>query len=134
MKEIITSKQLARKIFESLKEMPWLKINGYSAYYLFELSDGSDRDYIILESARSEPFDLFVNDVKALVNIMKTSPRAREIYAYRINCEENILKIPLINKMTGAFEWKPVQKEDKTKINGKSLRKPNHKYYFHYAK
>jgi len=131
MKELITSKQLSRKVFEALKEVPWMKINGYSAYFLYELSDGCTRDYIILESARNEPFDIFVNDVKALVNIMQKSPRGRDIYAYRINGEEHILNMPYINKVSGSFEWKPVESFEKPKVNYRTGKRPNPKYHLY---
>jgi hypothetical protein len=131
MKELITSKQLSRKIFEVLKEVPWMKINGYSAYFLYELSDGSSRDYILLESARNEPFDIFVNDVKALVNIMRKSPRRREIYAYRLNGEEHVLYIPYINKVTGSFDWKLAELIEKPKINYRAGKRPNPKVHLY---
>lgn len=106
MKSIKTGKELAEKIFSTLKEVPWLKINGYSACYLYQMTKDTKLDYIILESARNEPFDLFINDVKALVNIMQKSPRGRDIYAYRINGVEHIFKVPFLNKITGTFDWK----------------------------
>lgn len=131
MKELITSKQLSRLIFEALKEVPWMKVNGYSAYYLYELSDGSSRDYIVLESARNEPFDIFVNDVKALVNIMQKSPRGREIYAYRLNGEEHIAYVPYINKVTGAFAWRTIESLEKPKVNLRANKRPNPKEHLY---
>ena len=129
MKSIKNGKELAEKIFDTLKEVPWAKINGYSACYLHQLTKDSKLDYIILESARSEPFDLFINDVKALINVMEKSPRGREIYAYRISGKEIINKVPYLNKMSGAFDWKNAE-EQKLAVKYKLPLKRNAKFSF----
>jgi hypothetical protein len=139
MKEISNSKELAIRVFELLKEVPWLKINGYSAYYLYLIASNSDIDYVILESARNEPFDMFVNDVKAMVNIMEKSPRGRTIFAYRINGVEKIFHHPIVNKINSSFEWYPketlAKEKPKGRIEKKTARKYNHKLrVYSYAK
>lgn len=138
MQKTINSQQLAHKLFELLKEIPWVKINGYSAYYLYLIASHTEIDYLILESARNEPFDLFVNDVKALVNIIDKSPRRRDIYAYRLNGVEQIIKEPFINKNTISLEWnEPAKKNGKEKLKElkRTVKKFDPKFnMFSYAK
>jgi hypothetical protein len=87
-----------------MKETPWLKINCYSAYYLHKLTSDKTLDFLMVQSSRNEPFDLFVNEVSSLLNLMLKNP-GREIYAYRIKCTDHILKIPVIDKKTSEFLW-----------------------------
>ncbi len=139
MKEISNSQELANRVFELLKEVPWLKINGYSAYYLYLIASNADIDYVILESARNEPFDMFVNDVKAMVHIMERSPRGRTIFAYRINGVEKIFHHPIVNKINSSFEWHEketlAKDKPKRKIEKKTVKKYNHKLsMYSYAK
>ncbi len=138
MQKTINSQQLAHKLFELLKEIPWVKINGYSAYYLYLIASNTDIDYLILESARNEPFDLFVNDVKALVNIIEKSPRRRDIYAYRLNGTEQIIKEPFINKNTISLEWNESAKKngkERFKVLKRTVKKFDPKFnMFSYAK
>jgi len=145
MKEIKNSQELTKRIFDLLKEVPWTKINGYSAYNLHQIAMGnSNIDFVIVESARNEPFDMFVNDVKAMVNIMERSPRGRTIYAYRINGTENILFNPIVNKLNSAFEWYPKEtfekelpkpKSEKSKPDKKAIKSGGLKHnMYNYAK
>ncbi|MCX7877886.1 MAG: hypothetical protein N2510_04495 [Ignavibacteria bacterium] len=104
IKEIKNGTELSKILFELMKESPWLKINCYSAYYLHKLASDRQLDFIMVQSTRDEPFDLFVNEVSSLLNLMLKNP-GREIYAYRIRGKDHILKYPLIDRKTSEFMW-----------------------------
>lgn len=126
IKEIKNGTELSKLLFELMKESPWLKINCYTAYYLHKLTTDRQLDFIIVQSTRDEPFDLFVNEVSSLLNLMMKNP-GREVYAYRIKGKDNILKYPLIDRKTSEFIW-----VEKDLLTGKSGNLKHYNYSGHH--